>query len=176
MPYSATDARPHDPLDDVYVEVGQGSADALGRFFDAAAPQVFALADRVAGTSSAQLVCRETFVELWQTASRFSPRHGSAMTRALDIAHRRAVEQVRRAGGSGPRVDGTVTAAGPDLANDCMGTLKEPVRRALELAYFDGLTYREISRVMDVPLPQMRSSLRDGLIRLHNCIAAGKAP
>jgi RNA polymerase sigma-70 factor (ECF subfamily) len=71
-------------------------------------------------------------------------------------------------------------AAGPfDLASqsqeqralhDCLGELKEIQRKAVMLAYFEGMTHEELAQRLDTPLGTIKSWLRRGLLRLKKCL------
>lgn len=112
---------------------------------------------------------------------------GSAAGWILAIAHRRAVDTVRSVGASRRRADvaahrdATRTfGAGADedvLADDerkqvtdCLGTLSERQREALDLAYFGGMTQKEIALLLDAGLSAVKSRIRDGLIALRRCL------
>ena len=53
---------------------------------------------------------------------------------------------------------------------DCLGTLSELQREALDLAYFGGMTQKEISRRLGTGLSAVKSRIRDGLIALRRCL------
>ncbi|MEU3316948.1 sigma factor-like helix-turn-helix DNA-binding protein, partial [Streptomyces sp. NPDC006662] len=52
----------------------------------------------------------------------------------------------------------------------CMRGLTEIQRQAVTLAYYQGLTYREVAEALRTPLPTIKTRMRDGLIRLRDCM------
>jgi RNA polymerase sigma-70 factor (ECF subfamily) len=125
-------------------------------------------------------------VELWRTATRYNPDKGSAMTWALTMAHRRAVDRVRSAQARADRehrvgamsvqrdydeVSEAVTAKLERAqVRRCLATLTELQRESVLLAYYGGRTYPEVAQLLDAPLGTVKTRLRDGLIRLRDCL------
>jgi RNA polymerase sigma-70 factor (ECF subfamily) len=102
----------------------------------------------------------------------------------MTIAHRRAVDAVRR-NESLKRYDGkaTVDEVSHDQPADqlleqeehaavrgCLDTLTELQLESVRLAYFNGYTYAEVATLLGKPLPTIKTRMRDGLIRLRDCL------
>ena len=51
-----------------------------------------------------------------------------------------------------------------------MGRLEPIYRQAVELAFFDGLTHTQIAERLDKPLGTVKTYIRQGLIRLRDCL------
>jgi RNA polymerase sigma-70 factor, ECF subfamily len=131
-------------------------------------------------------VAQEALVELWRTAARFDPARGSALGWAVTIAHRRAVDRVRHARATSQRearlgaetidrdfdqVSEAVTAnLDREQVRRCLGSLTDLQRESVVLAYYGGRTYTEVARLLRVPLGTIKTRLRDGLIRLRDCL------
>ena len=129
-------------------------------------------------------VAQEVLLEIWRTASRFDPARGSAAAWALTIAHRRAVDRVRSENASSRREQ---KAAEPEPAEDdvaetvaatlehqrvrrCMGGLTELQRESIKLAYYSGYSYPQVAKLLGVALGTVKTRIRDGLIRMRDCL------
>jgi RNA polymerase sigma-70 factor, ECF subfamily len=106
----------------------------------------------------------------------------------MTLAHRRAVDRVRSAQASAAR-EKRVPAAVPSYdhvaeevearleaqrVRRCMDSLTGLQRESVTLAYYGGYTYREVAGVLGVPLGTVKTRMRDGLIRLRDCLGAGQ--
>lgn len=173
--------------DDLLPRVARGDEDAFGALYDLVAPQVFGVVCRVLrNPSHAEEVSQEVFVEIWRTASRFDPSRGSVRTWATTLAHRRAVDRVRSeqastdrerraaAGDKSPAYDQVVEEVTASLEQEqvrrCLGSLTDLQRQAVTLAYYVGYNYREVAEVLGANLATVKTRMRDGLIRLRDCI------
>lgn len=171
--------------------VARGDEHAFAQLYDLLAERVFGLILRVMrDPAQAEEVTQEVFVELWRTASRFQPDRGSLVSWAMTIAHRRAVDRVRSSQSSIDR-DARVAAGQQDRPFDevadevegrferqqvrrCLGSLTELQRESVGLAYYQGYTYGEVATLLDTPLGTIKTRLRDGLIRLRDCLGVTK--
>jgi RNA polymerase sigma-70 factor (ECF subfamily) len=129
-------------------------------------------------------VAQEVLVEVWQSASRFDRDRGSAMAWVSTIAHRRAVDRVRsehrsaqrelRAASHTVAYDDVVEKAEANLDAErlrrCLGSLTELQREAVTLAYYGGYTYRQVAALLGVAAGTVNTRMRDGLIRLRDCM------
>ncbi|WP_307815965.1 ECF RNA polymerase sigma factor SigK [Myceligenerans indicum] len=132
-------------------------------------------------------VTQEVMVEVWQTAARFDARRGSARTWVSTLARRRAVDRVRseQARRERDQRDTDLRTGEPVrdvVAEDverrlegsavrrCIDGLTPTQREAVVVAYYGGLTYREVAEQLGAALPTVKSRIRDGLNRLRDCL------
>lgn len=170
--------------------VAEGDQDAFARLYDLTAPRVFGLVVRVLrDRSQAEEVTQEVYLQVWRRADGFDPDRGSALAWLLTVAHRRAVDRVRSAQSQSDRevvYESRQTQPAFDSTSEIVqgrleaGRLRtavhglSPVQRAaVELAYFEGLTHREVSARLGVPLGTAKTRIRDGLIRLRGELEGG---
>lgn len=167
--------------------VARGDEQAFGQLYDLLADRLFGLVLRVVrDPAQSEEVTQEVFIEIWRTASRYRPERGSVLSWAMTIAHRRAVDRVRSAQSTVDREariaahqqDRPFDAVADEVAGEferqqvrrCMETLTELQRESISLAYYHGYTYREVATLLDTPLGTVKTRLRDGLIRLRDCL------
>ena len=169
------------------VAIGRWRQDALAEAYRRHAGAVFALASRVLGSKNlAEEVVQEVFLRLWNDADRFDPERGSLRSWLLAQAHGRAVDLLRSETarkGREERESRARAESGYDLEHEVWDlTVAEQVRtaldllpveerRAIELAYFRGLTYREVATALDQPEGTVKSRIRAGLKRLRSGLA-----
>lgn len=165
------------------VAIGRFREDALAEAYRRHGGAVYGLARRVVrDTGMAEEIVQEIFVRLWSDPDRFDPGRGSLRSWLLSQAHGRSIDRLRSEGARRQREerDAQRTAsAGYDLerealdlvvaerVSEVMQALPAAEREALELAYFDGYTYREVAALLDTPEGTIKSRIRSGLKRLR---------
>jgi RNA polymerase sigma-70 factor, ECF subfamily len=148
---------------------------------------VYGLARRVLNDpSEAEDVTQEVFLRLWNEPDRFDPARGSLRSFLLAQSHGRAVDAVRSTSSRRQREsrDALRTAqASYDLQHEvwdlamadhvgrALAELPEEERRAIELAYFDGRTYREVARMLQQPEGTVKSRIRNGMRRMRAALS-----
>ncbi|MEV1050520.1 sigma-70 family RNA polymerase sigma factor [Streptomyces sp. NPDC049887] len=174
-------------LDELLVRVARGDQQAFSRVYDAVCGPVLGVVRGVLrDPAQSEEVAQEVLVELWRTAARYQPSRGSALTWTLTLAHRRAVDRVRSAQAAADREQRAARLGGTPAFDDvveqvearlereqvrrCLRTLTELQRQSVTLAYYRGLAYREVAELLAVPLGTVKTRMRDGLIRLRDCL------
>jgi RNA polymerase sigma-70 factor, ECF subfamily len=173
--------------DELLLAVARGDQTAFAALYDSVGPLVHGVVRRVVrDPAQSEEVTQEVMVEVWRTAVRFDPDRGSARTWILTMAHRRAIDRVRSEQASRNR---TQRVADQEHARDfdevserveldfeheqvrtALSTLTELQRQAVELAYYQGYTYREVADLLGTPLGTVKTRMRDGLIRLRDAL------
>jgi RNA polymerase sigma-70 factor (ECF subfamily) len=176
-----------EPLDELVLRVARGDTAAFERLYDQVIAKVFGVIRRVLrDPEQSEEVAQEVMVETWRRATRFDPALGSATTWILTVAHRRAVDRVRSAQAAHDRelrvaardqepaydqvADQVETRLEQEQVRRCLAALTDLQQESVTLAYYGGYTYREVAELLDVPLGTVKTRLRDGLIRLRDCL------
>ncbi|BCI79945.1 ECF RNA polymerase sigma factor SigK [Mycolicibacterium sp. TY66] len=167
--------------------VAAGDADAFASFYDATCARVFGLILRVLRDSGySEEATQEVYAQVWRSADSFDPAEGSALAWVMTLAHRRAVDRVRAEVAHSRRewdygtthielaadVVAEAAARGDDRRRvvGCLGTLSDSQRQAIELAYYDGLTYVQVSERLATSLGTVKSRMREGLRKPRDCL------
>ncbi|MEU6688207.1 ECF RNA polymerase sigma factor SigK [Streptomyces sp. NPDC046832] len=174
-------------LEALVESVARGDTDAFGQLYDAVAASVLGVARAVLrDVAQSEEVAQEVLVEVWRTAPRYRPERGTALNWILTLAHRRAIDRVRSVEAAAardhkaalldqlPEYDEVSEQVENRLEREqvrrCLRTLTELQRQSVTLAYYRGLTYREVAAQLSLPLGTVKTRLRDGLIRLRDCL------
>ncbi len=165
------------------VAVGRYHEGALAEAYRRHAGAVHALARRLlADATLAEEVVQEVFLRLWHAPERFDPDRGSLRSYLLAQTHGRAIDLIRAESSRRRREerDHQRTAdAGYDLEHEvldlavadrvgaALAVLADGERRAIELAYLGGYTYREVAVMLGEPEGTIKSRIRAGLRKLR---------
>ena len=163
--------------------IGRWREDALAEAYRRHAGASFALARRLLGDKEmAEEVVQEVFLRLWNRPDRFDPERGSLRSYLLAQTHGRSVDLLRSETSRRRREerDARETAESPhdierevidmtvaERMKDVVAELPAEERRAIELAYFGGHTYRQVAVMLDAPEGTVKSRIRSGLRRMR---------
>jgi RNA polymerase sigma-70 factor (ECF subfamily) len=174
-------------LDALLRQVARGDSAAFATVYDLTKARVYGLVTRVVRDPGyGEETTQEVYLEVWRSASQYDPAKGSPLAWLLTIAHRRAVDRVRaeQAGSNRESRYGAASAepaadvvADSAIAGDerrrvarCLDALSDAQRQCIELAYYQGLTYSEVSQRLAANLSTIKSRIRDALRGLRNCL------
>ena len=167
--------------------VARGDTSAFEVVYQRYAPRILGLVRRVLrDPAQSEEVAQEVLVEVWRLAARFDPAQGSLRAWVTTMARRRAIDRVRAAQAADARdVAAAAAQHTPDFdqvsesveirleaerVRHCLGGLTGLQRESIELAFFGGYSHREVSDLLEQPLGTIKTRLRDGLIRLRDCM------
>jgi RNA polymerase sigma-70 factor (ECF subfamily) len=160
---------------------------ALAEAFDRLGPAVYGAALRVLGEwTAAQDVAQDVFVELWTRPDRYDPAAGSLRTYLTVLARHRAVDMVRselrriarqeRNQRLSPQPeppspgDEVEAAEAAGVVRAAVRLLPDSQRQVVELAYFRGMSYREVAQTVGIPEGTAKSRLRLALAKLESVL------
>lgn len=163
-----------------------GNPAALARLYDRHADSLFALALHILrDRTEAEDLLHDVFLEVWHSAASFDPNRGRVFiwlavrmrSRSLDVA--KSARRVRRV--DAPQIFGQLvdeSSAEPglddDRVHDALASLPPTQRSVVELAYFAGLSFREVSMCEALPLGTVKSRMATALAHLRRTL--GPAP
>ncbi len=170
-------------LAELVSRTADGDEAALGALYDRTSALVHGLALRILGDrSAAEEVTVDVYLQVWRQADRWDPGRGGPMAWLLTIARTRAIDRRR---GRPPMlaVSSTTPAAddGPEQASmlaqrgrmvrAALARLSPEQRRAVELAYFGGLSHAQIAQALAEPLGTVKTRIRGAMMRLRALLA-----
>ena len=181
------------PDDELVRRVGLGDTAALETLYSRYARVVYSFAARIVGDGlTAEEILQEAFVRAWTQAGTFQAVRGNFASWLLSITHNLAIDELRRRQRRPQRADaidgGDVLYGLVDEATnveeaaeasalrervlEAMLRLPEAQRAAVELAFYRGMSQREIAAHLDEPLGTIKTRLRLGMQKLKDALAA----
>lgn len=168
-------------------QVARQDAGAFARFYDQTRARVFGLVTHVLHDPGySEETTQEVYLQVWRTAASYNPDAGSPLAWLLTLAHRRAVDRVRseqatsrreaRYGAAHAEVpsdhvaDSVIHRAERRQVNECLRSLTDAQRECIQLAYYDGLTYAQVSERLSANLATVKSRMRDAIRNLRRCL------
>ncbi|MFJ3983908.1 sigma-70 family RNA polymerase sigma factor [Streptomyces fungicidicus] len=174
-------------LQELMARVALGDEEAFASVYDRVVSPVLGVVRSVLrDAAQSEEVAQEVLVEVWRTAPGYRPDRGTVINWILTLAHRRAVDRVRSVEAAAardhkaaaldrmPEYDEVVEQVEARIEREqvrrCLSGLTDIQHQAVTLAYYRGLTYRQVAEALTLPLGTVKTRLRDGLIRLRDCL------
>lgn len=171
--------------------VALGRSDALEELYERYSRVVLSFAFRILGDRpGAEELLQEVFLRTWRQANSFSQAKGTFITWLLSITHNMAIDEIRKRNRRPKRVSSedplqmlanVRDTALPVADRAVISTLRTEIAAALrelpaaqrdviEMAYFQGLTQREIAEQTGEPLGTIKTRMRLGMKKLRELL------
>jgi RNA polymerase sigma-70 factor (ECF subfamily) len=182
--------------------IAGGDESAFEALYDRYSAIVHAVCLRILrGHAEAEAVLSDVFWQVWTQAAKYNPERGSPRTYLVTLARSRAIDRWRtisarstreiaapvdvldekRHGESTERPERrAILGEERELVREAIRGLSAAQRTALQLAFFEGRTHRQIAGDLDLPLGTIKTSIRQGLLKLQRvlgeCEPSGRGP
>lgn len=168
----------------------QRDVDAFEQLYDRHSPIVYRLVLRIVQqASTAEEVVQDVFLQLWRNAGQYDTRRGPFAPWLMTLARNRALDHLRLKSERQRRREDPTDEFPPVIAvpqfeqaldekrraervRALIGSLNPQQRKAIELAYFEGLSHSEIAETLKQPLGTVKSWIRNALLRLKEELQA----
>ncbi|AGB25535.1 RNA polymerase sigma factor, sigma-70 family [Mycobacterium sp. JS623] len=174
-------------LDGLLRGVAHRDVDAFAAFYDRTRARVFGLVTRVLRDPGySEETTQDIYLQVWRTADKYDPAAGSPLSWLMTLAHRRAVDRVRSEQAASQResrygaanveppadqvAESVILSDERQQVADCLNSLTDAQRECIRLAYYDGLTYAQVSERLSANLATIKSRMRDGIRGLRRCL------
>lgn len=156
---------------------------AFSYLYDNYSGALYSIVQNIVGdTELANDVLQEVFVKIWKQIAQYDDGKGRLFTWMLNIARNAAIDMVRSKGFQNSQQNrelqesvyeqaGTTSIAVEQIGlRKVVHKLKSEQKQLVELAYFEGYTQDEISKMLDIPLGTVKTRLRTALIQLRQML------
>jgi RNA polymerase sigma-70 factor (ECF subfamily) len=187
----ASPAQPNPPDDfELMALIERQNPSALAQLYDRYGGLVFTLGLRMLrDRGEAEELVSDVFLELWRRCERYDATRGAPLAYLVTLTRSRAIDRQRSAAfraktnlSGADALDSGNPSKAPDPSasaiivenrkrvRNAMQQLDPLYRQAVELAFFDGLSHTQIAQQLDKPLGTVKTYIRQGLIRLRDCL------
>jgi RNA polymerase sigma-70 factor, ECF subfamily len=174
-------------LDALLRRVATQDTEAFADFYDQTRARVFGLVMRVLRDPGySEETTQDIYLQVWRSADRYNPSAGTPIAWLMTLAHRRAIDRVRSEQAASQRESryGAATVETPAdrvaeaviqsdeqrRVTQCLDSLTDSQRESIQLAYYQGLTYVQVSERLSANLATIKSRMREGLRGLRKCL------
>jgi RNA polymerase sigma-70 factor (ECF subfamily) len=182
-----TDNDREDRDEDLLRQIAAGDRAAFAEFYSRHSTLMFSVASKILnGSPEAEDVLQETFLQIWEKAAKFNPKLGKASTWASIMVRNKAIDRIRASQrrsklSQDAGAEFSITADLNDTVNDSIYghekarliqtafvELPPEQRKAIEMAFFAGLTQNEIAEKLKEPIGTIKARIRRGLLKLRD--------
>ncbi len=167
--------------------IARGDEQSFASLYDRYSPILLGFLLRILNNrAEAEDVLQEVFLQVWQRASDFDDTRGRPFTWLVTLARSRGIDRLRALGSRGrvaqeaalrdvtPTIrnasDDAIQSEHSEIVRRALADIPEDQRRALVLAYFEGLTQSEIAARLGEPLGTIKTRARSGLSKLRHLL------
>ncbi len=169
--------------------VGAHDRQAFQQLYQTTSARIFGMVIKtVRDRRMAEEVTQEVYLEIWRIAPRFDPERGSGIGWMLMLAHSRAVDRVRYEERQilclplEPRsYDATIDKytgdhdmgehdIDPGPLRSAIAQLPQDQRTVVALAFYQGLSHRQVAEQLNIPLGTMKTRMRRALLKLRSSL------
>jgi RNA polymerase sigma-70 factor (ECF subfamily) len=138
----------------------------------------------------AEDVLQEVFIKVWEKASTFNEERGNVYSWLVTLTRNKAIDRIRSKdyktqkkathdvdapeffleGNMFDPLETTIFSDRTELVKKALGEIPESQSEVLKIAYYRGLTQREISEQLDIPLGTVKTRMRQGMIKLKDIL------
>lgn len=138
----------------------------------------------------AEDVLQEVFIKVWEKASTFNDDRGNVYSWLVTLTRNKAIDRIRSKdyktqkkatqdvdapeffleGNKFDPLETTIFSDRSELVKKALGEIPESQSEVLKIAYYRGLTQREISDQLDIPLGTVKTRMREGMIKLKDIL------
>ncbi|POA47647.1 RNA polymerase subunit sigma-70 [Pseudomonas sp. MPR-ANC1] len=174
-----------DQLRQLLAQCSLGDRRAFETLYRSVGPRLHGVALRFMGRADlAEEVLQESFVRIWNNASRYEAHLSAPLTWMINITRNQAIDQLRKhrdrplsvleqdalADESPSAHEQLSSAREAHALNRCLESLDSMQRQSISVAYFHGLSCTELAEHLATPLGTVKSWIRRGMERLRRCL------
>ena len=172
--------------------VAKGEQQALSQLYDLSSTLLFSIALRILGhREGAAELLQEVYLEIWTKVARYDVGRGTPIAWLITLTRSRALDRLRMRGARAqptpvPAVNGQTTTPLADQTpppfeaqadqelrahvRHILSSLPQAQQQAIELAYYEGLSYTEISIRLNQPVEAVKTRIKLGMAKLRESL------